>query len=410
MREAEVRKGPRSGGAATGDLIGTSADVIAIGALEELRRSETFRELLELGRSRSFLTTSDVEEATEGADLAAQTPAVVRELRRHAIPVVEGTSRRRSHRDDSTPEFSPNAADPVRLYLNEIGRVALLRAEEEVDLAKRVESGRVAREVIESDLELSREQRARLRVIEREGNRAKAHLIESNLRLVVSIAKRYLGGSMTLPDLIQEGNLGLMRAVDKFDHRRGYKFSTYATWWIRQMISRSIADQGRTIRLPVHLVEQMHKVRRVERQLVQKLGREPTIEEVAAAAGLDVERIDQFRQLASDPASLDAPLGEEGAGSVAELIEDANATVPADAATQQLLRAHLTALLSELGDRERRVLEQRFGLDGSPPATLEQVGDELGLTRERIRQIESKALAKLRHPTFADALDGYLGG
>jgi RNA polymerase primary sigma factor len=305
---------------------------------------------------------------------------------------------------------APATADAVRLYLNEIGRVDLLSAEEEVDLAKRVDAGAAAAALLDSMEPIGPEPRARLRRIERLGRSAKAELTEANLRLVVSIAKRYVGRGLLFPDLIQEGNLGLMRAVDKFDYTRGYKFSTYATWWIRQMISRSIADQSRTIRIPVHLVETMNKIKRVERSLVQRLGREPTVEEVALAVGLPVEKLEEFRRLAVDPTSLDAPVGEDGDGSMGELIEDANAIVPVEAASYLLLQRHLRAVLDELSPRERTVIERRFGLVDAQPHTLEQVGSELGLTRERIRQIEAKALAKLRHPAFADALQGYLQG
>ena len=298
--------------------------------------------------------------------------------------------------------------DAVRLYLNEIGRVDLLDQQSEVDLAKRVEAGTAAARVLDSEQELGATQRARLRRVERLGQRAKQEMIEANLRLVVSIAKRHVGRGLQFPDLIQEGNLGLMRAVDKFDYTRGYKFSTYATWWIRQMISRAIADQSRTIRIPVHLVETMNRIGRLERSLVQRLGRDPTIEEVAAAAELPVSKVQEFRRIGIDPASLDAPVGEDGDGSMGELIEDHNATVPVDAAAQLLLRDHVEAVLADLNPRERAVIEQRFGLVGEQPCTLEQVGDALGLTRERIRQIESKALAKLRRPGHVDQLEGYL--
>jgi RNA polymerase primary sigma factor len=303
--------------------------------------------------------------------------------------------------------------DLVRQYLNEIGQYDLLTDVEEVELAQAIEAGDKAAEEmakLESKGKLTDAKRRDLSIKVRTGRASQRRFVQSNLRLVVSIAKRYVGRGLLFPDLIQEGNLGLMRAVDKFDPTRGYKFSTYATWWIRQMISRSIADQSRTIRIPVHLVETMNKIKKVERQLVQTLGREPTVEEVARACELDVERVEEFRRLAVDPTSLDAPVGDEGDASMGELIEDANAIVPLEAASYLMLQQHLAAVLEELSPRERTVIERRFGLHDAQPQTLEQVGAELGLTRERIRQIEAKALAKLRHPAFAEALEGYLRG
>jgi RNA polymerase primary sigma factor len=308
----------------------------------------------------------------------------------------------------SSAEAVPAGVDTVRLYLNEIGQVDLLSAQEEVDLAKRVEAGVEAAVVLDSPVELSAVRRARLRRIERVGREARQALTEANLRLVVSIAKRYLGRGLLFSDLIQEGNLGLIRAVEKFDYTRGYKFSTYATWWIRQMISRSIADQARTIRIPVHLVETMNRIRRTERVLLQELGREPTLGEVSAAVEIPVERLEELRQLGGDPASLDAPVGEDGDGVLSELIEDEEAIVPLEAASRMLLRRHVAVVMEALNERERNVIERRFGLVGDGPCTLEEVGFELGLTRERIRQIEAKALSRLRHPTYARVLEGYL--
>ena len=387
------------------------APVVDIAERDQVLRSAELAELVELGRDRGFVTTLDLAEALDAAGLDAGAAKVfARQLKRASIPIVDAGS---AHSDGSSAPRTPepgvaSTVDIVRLYLNEIGRVDLLLAEEEVNLAKRIDAGREAAEILDSRIDLDVEQRVRLRRIEREGRLAKRHLTESNLRLVVSIAKRYVGRGMSLSDLIQEGNLGLMRAVDKFDYTRGYKFSTYATWWIRQMISRSIADQSRTIRIPVHLVETMNKIKRVERQLIQELGREPTVEEVAAKVELSIERLEEFKRLQVDPTSLDAPVGEDGDGVMGELIEDTSAIAPAEAASAEALKADLHRLLSELSPRERQVLEQRFGLGGVQPHTLEQVGDDLNLTRERIRQIEAKALAKLRHPSYADVLEGYL--
>ena len=365
------------------------AEVIDLLEREVIVQLAEVTELAESGARRGFVTTRDVAEVIEVAGLEPSAGGTIaRFLSRSGIPIVDDGSTTTAASPGA--EFSSTASvDAVRLYLNEIGRVDLLSPESEVDLAKRIDAGVAAGAVLDSPAELTPAQRARLRRIERDGQQAKQHLIEANLRLVVSIAKRYLGRGLVFSDVIQEGNLGLMRAVDKFDTTRGYKFSTYATWWIRQMISRSIADQSRTIRIPVHLVETMHKIARIERTLVQTLGREPTLEEVAVAVDLPVERIEEFRRLEIDPASLDAPVGDDGDGSMGELIEDVNAVVPIEAAAAMLLRQHLEEVLAELSSRERTVLERRFGLHDEQPQTLEQVGCELGLTRERLRQIES---------------------
>jgi RNA polymerase primary sigma factor len=307
---------------------------------------------------------------------------------------------------------SGGAADPVRMYLREIGQVPLLTGPEEVSLAKRIEAG-VHAEARLADLAASGEvlevaERRKIQRTIRDGERAKQELTQANLRLVVSIAKRYLGRGLAILDLIQEGNLGLMRAVEKFDYTKGFKFSTYATWWIRQAVTRAIADQARTIRIPVHMVESMNKVHRHQRQLMQELEREPTIEEIAAKVGMPANRVRDILLISQDPLSLDSPVGEEDDSFLADFIEDAQAIAPADAAAQRMLGQALMEALDDLNDRERQVVRLRFGLEDGQAKTLEEVGREFGVTRERIRQIESKTLAKLRHPHRSQKLRDYL--
>jgi len=302
--------------------------------------------------------------------------------------------------------------DPVRMYLKEIGKVDLLTASEEVDLAMKIEAGLEATEKLEAaeagEIELARAEMRRLTRIENVGLEAKQALISANLRLVVSIAKRYVGRGMLFLDLIQEGNLGLIRAVEKFDYQKGFKFSTYATWWIRQAITRAIADQARTIRIPVHMVETINKLVRVQRQLLQDLGRDPTPEEIGAEMDMSADRVREIQKISQEPVSLETPIGEEEDSQLGDFIEDSQAIVPPDAASFSMLQEQLTQVLDSLADRERKVIELRFGLVDGHPRTLEEVGREFGVTRERIRQIESKTLAKLRHPSRSSKLKDYI--
>ena len=307
--------------------------------------------------------------------------------------------------------------DPVRMYLKEIGKVPLLSAEEEIELAQKMENGVVAREKIailkkreesgEAE-EGTQEEIEKLTKEANEGDDAKKRLAEANLRLVVSIAKRYVGRGMLFLDLIQEGNLGLIKAVEKFDYRKGYKFSTYATWWIRQAITRAIADQARTIRIPVHMVETINKLIRVSRQLLQELGREPSPEEIAAEMNMPVERVREILKISQEPVSLETPIGEEEDSHLGDFIQDDNVPVPADAAAFTLLKEQLEEVLGTLTEREQKVLTLRFGLEDGRARTLEEVGKEFNVTRERIRQIEAKALRKLRHPSRSRKLKDYL--
>jgi RNA polymerase primary sigma factor len=300
------------------------------------------------------------------------------------------------------------SVDVLRLYLNQIGRVPLLTAEQEVELARAMEAGLFAAERLAQGGKISAQMRSDLEYIVREGERAKQHMLEANLRLVVSVAKKYAGRGMGLTDLIQEGNLGLIRAVEKFDYTKGFKFSTYATWWIRQALTRAMADQARTIRLPVHMVEQVNKIRRVERDLVVQLGRKPTAAEIAVEVDLSPERVEEIRSYNRDPASLDALIGEDSDASLGDFIEDEHAVMPGEAAAFLLMREELSAVLASLTDRERRVMEMRYGLVDGQPRTLDDIGKDFNLTRERIRQIEGKTLSKLRHPSRSASLRDYL--
>jgi RNA polymerase primary sigma factor len=297
--------------------------------------------------------------------------------------------------------------DPVRMYLKEIGRVALLTAQEEVDLAKRIESGVLATEALDNG-KVTDEKLRELKWDQKDGARAKRHLVEANLRLVVSIAKRYVGRGMAFLDLIQEGNLGLIRAVEKFDYEKGFKFSTYATWWIRQAITRAIADQARTIRIPVHMVETINKLVRIQRQLLQDLGREPTAAEIAEQMELSPEKVREIQKISQEPVSLETPVGEEEDSHLGDFIEDSDAPVPLERASFKLLQEQLETVLHTLSTREKSVIEMRFGLKDGQPRTLEEVGKTFGVTRERIRQIESKTLSKLRHPSRSQKLRDYL--
>ncbi len=299
-------------------------------------------------------------------------------------------------------------ADPVKDYLKQIGRVALLNAEQEVDLAKRIEAGLFAEEKLASGEEMDMKLKRELWWIAQDGKKAKNHLLEANLRLVVSLAKRYTGRGMLFLDLIQEGNLGLIRAVEKFDYTKGYKFSTYATWWIRQAITRAMADQARTIRIPVHMVEVINKLARVQRQMLQDLGREPTPEELAIELDMTPEKVVEVQKYGREPISLHTPLGEDGDSEFGDLIEDSEAVVPADAVSFTLLQEQLHSVLDTLSEREAGVVQMRFGLTDGQPKTLDEIGKVYGVTRERIRQIESKTMSKLRHPSRSQVLRDYL--
>ena len=377
--------------------------------------AEQLTDLVALGRERGSLTVADVMVALDRADLPPDAiDAAVRTLAEEGVEVLDVPTE-----DDTEPDIRqaergaaeagrrPATSDLVRIYLREIGRVPLLTAEDEVELAKAIEAGLFAEEKLGGGFPMLGAIHGDLELLVGEGEKAKQRLIEANLRLVVSIAKRYIGRGLVFLDLIQEGNLGLIRAVEKFDYTRGYKFSTYATWWIRQAITRAIADQARTIRVPVHMVETINKLARVQRQLHQELGREATAAEIAAEMGLETERVAEIQRIAQEPVSLQSPIGEEESD-LGDFIEDADAVVPIEAAAFIMLQDQLERVLDKLAEREQRIIQLRFGLTDGHPRTLEEVGREFGVTRERIRQIESKTLAKLRHPSRAQMLREYL--
>ncbi|GIV00588.1 MAG: hypothetical protein KatS3mg014_2203 [Actinomycetota bacterium] len=430
-------------------------------AARDLGLEEAKETIAARGRERGFVTSEDLLEAVPAEDFSPEQvedflSQIEEHLRGEGIEVIglpgdEGDVA--AQRAIEADLLKAPTNDPVRMYLKEIGKVPLLNAAQEVDLARRIEAGEFAtalRESIEKDGKVDAKQLRRvveavvairehqlekfgkvegigrdriakswkprspeelddfLRRVERDGQLAKRKLIEANLRLVVSIAKRYVGRGMLFLDLIQEGNLGLIRAVEKFDYSKGYKFSTYATWWIRQAITRAIADQARTIRIPVHMVETINKLVRIQRQLLQDLGREPTAEEIGQQMGIPAEKVREILKVSQEPVSLETPIGEEEDSHLGDFIEDSDAVVPVDAASFILLQEQLEAVLHTLSEREKKVIQLRFGLLDGHPRTLEEVGREFGVTRERIRQIESKTLSKLRHPSRSQKLRDYL--
>ena len=364
----------------------------------------------ELGAPSEAMSIKQAEEAVEAEAAEAKKAAAIDADEKPADAKKRRAEARKARIEASSVVML--TGDPVRMYLKEIGKVDLLTASEEVDLAMKIEAGLKATEELEraeeEGVELTRRERRRLTRVEQVGLDAKDQLIEANLRLVVSIAKRYVGRGMLFLDLIQEGNLGLIRAVEKFDYTKGFKFSTYATWWIRQAITRAIADQARTIRIPVHMVETINKLVRIQRQLLQELGREPTPEEIGEQMDMTAERVREIQKINQQPVSLETPIGEEEDSQLGDFIEDHEAVRPDDAAGFSMLQEQLQMVLDGLAERERKVIELRFGLKDGHPRTLEEVGREFGVTRERIRQIESKTLAKLRHPSRSSKLKDYL--
>jgi RNA polymerase primary sigma factor len=412
-------------GKAKGNLTQDEID----GALSETDLSETqignvyaefVRSGIEIAEASPDVSPDDADMIIEADEVSAaltgepphhdEVPPEVAEVL--AAPVSKTRAKRKTRRRADHSTLAPLTSDPVRMYLKEIGKVPLLTGPQEVSLAKRIEAGLECaaqlEEAEEKGIKLDRASVRNLTRTEADGLQAKRALVEANLRLVVSIAKRYVGRGMLFLDLIQEGNLGLIRAVEKFDYTKGYKFSTYATWWIRQAITRAIADQARTIRIPVHMVETINKLIRVQRNLLQELGREPSPDEIGAQMEMTAERVREILKISQEPVSLETPIGEEEDSQLGDFIEDSEAVAPPHAANETMLAEHLRRVLDSLSERERKVIELRFGLVDGHPRTLEEVGREFGVTRERIRQIESKTLCKLRHPSRSSRLKDYL--
>ena len=381
------------------------------------KKKDIKRELIEKGKKKGVLTFKEISDAFEDIEV---TPEEIERLydifEKESIELVEDLDKELEEIEVSKEELEDlsvpegiNIDDHVKMYLKEIGKVNLLTPEEELSLAKRMADGETAKEQIEEIGEnIDEDSKKQIDLLIADGEKAKKSLAEANLRLVVSIAKRYVGRGMLFLDLIQEGNLGLIKAVDKFDHTKGYKFSTYATWWIRQAITRAIADQARTIRIPVHMVETINKLVRVSRQLVQELGREPTPEELAKELNMPVDKVREISKISQEPVSLETPIGEEEDSHLGDFIPDEDAPAPSEAASFVLLKEQLGAVLETLSEREAKVLRLRFGLDDGRARTLEEVGKEFDVTRERIRQIEAKALRKLRHPSRSKKLKDFL--
>lgn len=381
------------------------------------KKKDIKRELIEKGKKKMVLTFKEISDAFEDIEV---TPEEIERLydvfEKESIELVEDLDKELEEIEVSKEELEDlsvpegiNIDDHVKMYLKEIGKVNLLTPEEELSLAKRMADGETAKEQLEEIGEdIDEDTKKQIDLLIADGEKAKKSLAEANLRLVVSIAKRYVGRGMLFLDLIQEGNLGLIKAVDKFDYTKGYKFSTYATWWIRQAITRAIADQARTIRIPVHMVETINKLVRVSRQLVQELGREPTPEELAKELNMPVDKVREISKISQEPVSLETPIGEEEDSHLGDFIPDEDAPAPSEAASFVLLKEQLGAVLETLSEREAKVLRLRFGLDDGRARTLEEVGKEFDVTRERIRQIEAKALRKLRHPSRSKKLKDFL--
>lgn len=381
------------------------------------KKKDIKRELIEKGKKKGVLTFKEISDAFEDIEV---TPEEIERLydifEKESIELVEDLDKELEEIEVSKEELEDlsvpegiNIDDHVKMYLKEIGKVNLLTPEEELSLAKRMADGETAKEQLEEiGEEIDEDTKKQIDLLIADGEKAKKSLAEANLRLVVSIAKRYVGRGMLFLDLIQEGNLGLIKAVDKFDYTKGFKFSTYATWWIRQAITRAIADQARTIRIPVHMVETINKVKKANSQLLHTNGREPTPDEIAEFLGMPVDKVREILRVAQEPVSLETPIGEEEDSHLGDFIPDDDALAPADAASMSLLKEQLADVLKTLTPREEKVLSLRFGLDDGNPKTLEEVGKEFNVTRERIRQIEAKALRKLRHPSRSKKLKDFL--